>query len=99
MVHILPAVSFAINHLSTDIVIYEGHAKGLCSVGIIYAAVNATHTITTGVPLYSFLTWTDYKSPLLCAGMLTGFLLVFRSIARLTQVMKPWMQKTGGKSD
>jgi hypothetical protein len=91
MVHILPAISFSINHLTTDIVIYDDHAKGLCSVGIIYSVVNAYHTITTGVPLYAFLTWTDYKSPLICALIMIAFLLVFGSVAKVTRMMKPWM--------
>ena len=91
MVHILPSISFIINHLATDVVICDGHAKGLCSVGIVYSAVNAYHTISTGVPLYPFLTWTDYKSPMICVIMMMGFLFIFGSIAKLTRMMKPWM--------
>jgi hypothetical protein len=99
MVHIFPAVAFAINHYITDTVVYEGHAKGIATVGILYSIVNAHHAITTGEPLYSFLTWTDYKSPLICVGFIAGFLMIFGSVAKLSRMMKPWMKKQVLKED
>lgn len=57
IVHLFPSIAFVINLQVTDAVVYDGHAKGLALVGIIYSCVNAYHTLSTGTPLYSFLTW------------------------------------------
>ena len=92
IVHIFPSVAFLINHQVTEVVVYDGHGKGLVCVGIFYAAVNAYYTITTGVALYSFLTWKDYTSPLICMVLVLGFFVVFGSVANLTRMMKPHMQ-------
>ena len=92
-VHSFPAIAFFINFLNTDIVVYDGHMKGLSIFGLIYSATNAYNTITTGKPIYFFLTWEDYTSPLIVLGIYATFVLVYKSIAKLTRAVKPWMLK------
>jgi hypothetical protein len=92
-VHSFPAIAFLINFLNTDIVVYDGHMKGLSMFGLIYSSINAYNTITTGKPIYFFLTWEDYTSPLIVLGIYVTFVLVYKSVAELTRAIKPWMLK------
>ena len=56
-VHLVPCIAFVINWFCTDVVLYEKHRIGLTMIGVIYSIVNAYQTISSGVPLYYFLTW------------------------------------------
>ena len=48
IVHSFPTIAFLINFLNTDIVVYDGHMKGLAFIGLVYSVTNAYNTITTG---------------------------------------------------
>ena len=95
-VHSFPIVAFVLNWLLTDVVLYEKHIIGLNVFGITYAAVNAYHTITSGIPLYPFLTWKDYKSPLICLILIIIVNLIYGTFVNLTRMMKPSLK---GKKD
>lgn len=92
-VHTLPSLAFIINWYCTDIVLYDGHRTILTLLGVLYSCVNAYATISTGVPLYHFLTWQDYMSPLICVISLIILNLVFSAFVRMSRLLKPKMGK------
>jgi hypothetical protein len=88
-VHIVPTVAFLINWACTDVVLHAGHGFGLNSIGLLYAIVNCIQTKRTGTPLYSFLTWEDYTSPLFCLGLMIAFKYMWLASVSLTIAIKP----------
>lgn len=95
-VHLFPALAFLFNWHLTDVVLFDGHNKGLLVLGLIYMCVNAEMTIATGKPLYWFLTWEDYKSPLICLSFIAATYFVFGALVKVSQKMKPHMSSTDG---
>ena len=66
-------------------------------VGVVYSFVNAYVSISTGKPMYPFLTWKDYTSPLICLSMIIVLNLVYSMSVKLSLLLKPHMKL--GKSN
>ena len=79
------------NWSCTDLILYEEHRKGVSVIGFFYACVNAYQTMSTGKPLYHFLTWEDYTSPIICMTIIGVMNLLFKAFILLTKHVKPNM--------
>ena len=87
LVHSFPFIALLLILATTDVQLQVGHWKGFIPIAFVYAVINCYATLTSGKPLYHFLDWKDYKSPLICIG-LTGFFVVFYiAMAKLTIYM------------
>ena len=84
LVHAFPSISLLLILATTDLQLSIGHWKGFLPIAVIYAAVNCYATLSSGKPLYHFLDWQDYKSPLICAGLTLLFVGLYIIIAHLT---------------
>ena len=59
------------------------HYKLLLPIGILYDVVNYHAVKASGIPLYWFMTWEDYKTPLICLLLKLIFILVWIALAKL----------------
>lgn len=80
----MPCFSVVTNFALTNVVIRSSHLTGIVVMAVIYGFVNYKETKARGKPLYSFLTWNDYTSVIIYAGLITGFSLVFLLLSKLT---------------
>lgn len=90
-VHIVPCIAFLMNWAVTDAVVYNNHRIGLTFVGIAYSFVNYYETQKRGKPLYWFLTWEDFWSPVICVMILVMINVVFSAFNSLSKSLKPHM--------
>lgn len=67
------------------------HAKLVTSIGAFYCCVNLMATKTRNKPLYWFLTWKDYKSPLICFIICVLANFSFKLLSSFTSLAKPHM--------
>ena len=84
LVHSFPAISLWITSTTFNCYLSVGHWKLFAPVAIIYAVVNYLETKKRGKPLYWFLTWEDYTSVLIYAGLMFTFILVWITMAKLS---------------
>ena len=54
-----------------------------------YAPINYYTTISRGYPLYWFLTWEDYKTPLIIMLISTVAIGYFQLLAAISYTVKP----------
>ena len=73
-VHIFPFVAICVHIYISKIKFIKSHKSYMLVTGIAYLAVNLFGTKVRGEPIYPFLDWKDYKSPLI-GGVLvaTGY--------------------------
>ena len=81
IIHLTPALSFIANFGVSNYRIVGSYWKFLAPLGVVYCIINYLETLKRGEPLYWFITWEDYKTPLLCAAMIAGFSVVFVLLA------------------
>jgi hypothetical protein len=67
--HVWPGVTIFFNVIFSDVVFIKSHSKYMIPVGLAYLLVNFLGTVIRGEPVYPFLTWKDYKSPLIGVGL------------------------------
>ena len=91
-VHIVPCLAFLMNWAVTDVVLYENHRIGLTCMGIMYCIVNCLETLKKGEPLYWFLTWEDFWSPVICTVILLIINIVYTAFGTLSHNLKPHMK-------
>ena len=82
--HTFPAISNLIILYTTDVQLVPSHWKTLVLISFIYCAINYYVTLARGKPLYHFLDWKDYKSPLICVGMSVFFSGLYILLAKLS---------------
>ena len=83
-VHIFPALAYALNYKCTDLEFRVDHWQFILPISVLYCVINYYETTSRGRPLYWFLTWEDYKSPLICSIISLVIVLVWIGIAKLT---------------
>ena len=93
LVHIFPAISVVIMFLTTDLQMTPSHFKGFIPIGLIYSIINYWATIRNGEPVYSFLTWEDYKTPLILVGMMIGFSAFYWLMAHASIILNQSKKK------
>ncbi len=64
-VHIQPFITILVQIYVTKIKFINSHGIYFIPLGIVYLSVNFFGTKYYGEPFYPFLTWEDYKSPVL----------------------------------
>ena len=88
LVHSVPLVATFANFCVTDIVFKPSHCMVYVPIGIIYSYLNYHSTVTTGIPVYWFLDWKDYRSSLIVMILLTANILFFLIMSKLTEVIR-----------
>ena len=68
-VHVWPGLAILFNVVFTDLRLIPSHSRYMIPVGLAYLVVNLVGTIVREEPVYPFLTWKDYKSPLIAGGL------------------------------
>ena len=81
LVHTFPAFGLGVIFATTDIQMTPSHCKSFVPLGLIYAITNYIGTLQRGKPLYFFLTWEDYKSPLICVALTFIFTSLYWLVA------------------
>ncbi len=90
--HIWPSVGMAVNFYVTDVRMVPEHYKFILMMCFAYCFINFFAVKALGSqPLYWFLDWTDFKSPLICALITTSFTLIYLKIAEATYSFKPFV--------
>lgn len=84
ILHSFPTISAILNFLVTDIVMLYSHVKGMIVFGVFYLAINYLIVMSTGVPLYWFLTWTDFNSFLVAFALIFFGALGYLALVSLT---------------
>ncbi len=64
-VHVWPGLAILLNVVFTDLRLIPSHSRYMIPVGFVYLVVNFIGTLVREEPVYPFLTWKDYKSPLI----------------------------------
>jgi len=64
-VHVWPGVAILLNVVFSDLRLIPSHSRYMIPVGLLYLIVNFVGTIIREEPVYPFLTWKDYKSPII----------------------------------
>ena len=49
------------------------HCKGFVPIGLIYGLINYLATVKSGKSIYPFLTWEDYRTPLILICIIIVF--------------------------
>ena len=83
-VHIFPQIAFLLNWRTMRLSLYSGHWKMFPPITAIYAYINYCEVKRLGKPLYWFLTWEDYTSPLIIAFITLCLALFWVGMAKLT---------------
>ena len=78
---------------ATDIRLDFNHGPKLIPIFALYCLINFVATKVREKPLYWFLDWEDYKSPLICIVITASFIMIFQAIARLSHSIKPKTKK------
>ena len=78
-----------VNYYYTDVRLCPSHWKSICVLAVAYSLVNWYATWKQGEPLYWFLDWKDYKSPLISACLCAFFSALFYYGALLSIQYKP----------
>ena len=79
-VHSIPALwTVVLMLINTNTVLMKRHAKYLAGFCVYYGFVNyfAVFNLRDGKPLYSFITWRDYKTYFYCFALILVSLMVF----------------------
>ena len=84
IVHIFPALAYALNYTCTDLEFCEGHWKLWMAITLLYGVINYYETKANGKPLYWFLTWDNYESYVIFGSICIAIVLVWIGIAKLT---------------
>ena len=82
--HTVPAITFVLNFLITDVAMKHSHSKIIPVVGAIYGYVNYKETLARGEPLYWFLDWKDEKSALIVVGLTIVTWLAYHLLTAIT---------------
>ena len=77
-------ISFA----KTDIIVKASHSKILLPIGVIYGYSNYRATMKMGQPVYDFIPWTGIESPLIIAALTFFCVVVFVSLAYISETIK-----------
>ena len=77
-------ISFA----KTDIIVKASHSKILLPIGVIYGYSNYRVTMKMGQPVYDFIPWTGIESPLIIAALTFFCVVVFVSLAYISETIK-----------
>ena len=67
----------------TEFELCADHWKLFLPVGIVYGIVNYFETHRLGRPLYWFLTWEDWTTPVILIALQTIFSLLWVALAKL----------------
>ena len=88
-VHLFPTIAMGLLWFTTDIRLDSSHGLKLSPIALIYCFINFVATKVRGKPLYWFLDWEDYKSPLISLAITATFVIAFQGIASLSHLAKP----------
>ena len=84
IVHIFPALAYALNYTCTDLEFCESHWKLIMPINLLYGVINYYETKARGKPLYWFLTWDNNATYVIYGSICIGVVLVWIGIAKLT---------------
>lgn len=93
-VHSLPSLMFYINWRQMDICICRSDGKYLITMGTIYAICNCLQTWISGEPVYPFLTWDSFVSPLIIGCIMGVLLWLYTAFVGFSFWVKPHMKPT-----
>lgn len=86
--HIFPAISLCVSQLSVESLYFRAdHFKLFLPFYIIYAIINYFATLDRGQPLYPFMTWESYHTPLFFVAVMVAHSLAWIVLANLTKSM------------
>lgn len=89
-VHIVPAVICVINSSITNCVLSRRGLHSCMLIGTVYFTINflAVKFLNDGVPLYAFLHWRSWHSPVLCVTLLLGFAVFYLVLVLVDESFK-----------
>ena len=86
LVHTWPSICLLMTSMTTEsLYLREEHYKWLLILAVVYYPINYWESKAAGKPVYAFLTWEDYTSPLIIIGIQVAFTLVWIALAKLTK--------------
>ena len=96
IVHIQPGICCLINSYMTNCVMSRHLLKPSWVIYFMYMGLNFVQTKVSGKPVYKFMPWTTYETPLLMAGLLIAFSIVFIAFCIIDETIK--LKKIKSKS-
>jgi hypothetical protein len=88
LLHTVPLISSIGNFLVTDIIFLRSHVKIILYFQVIYNIVNFIEVKSSGKPLYAFLTWESYDSPLICLAIMVISYFLFIGFCKTSELIK-----------
>ena len=86
LVHSWPAICFIMTSMTIEsIYLNEYHYIFSIPFCLVYCYVNYLETKANSKPVYWFLTWEDYTSPLICAGLELFIIVAWIILAKLSK--------------
>lgn len=82
-VHAIPAIVCLSNTIITNTLMSARLIPPIVGIGSIYMVVNFITVKMSGEPIYDFLTWEDWRSPLIATLLITGFIFVYLILSML----------------
>ena len=88
LVHSLPALAVVANFVLSDVVLKTEHSFLLIPLGLFFGFLNYCACAIQGKPLYFFLTWQDWTSPMLVLGLTLYISMMFYLLSVITWKIK-----------
>ncbi|CEO94907.1 EXPERA domain-containing protein [Plasmodiophora brassicae] len=86
-----------IDFVLSDIVLHYRHVVFGFGFILFYLVVNATWTLSTGIPVYNILTWRSATTAYYIIGVLVLFPIVYLPLAALTVKVRSWATRAEQK--
>ena len=84
--HTFPTISLFLVYLTTErLVVKASHWKMLAPMTLVYGSMNFYETKMSGKPVYWFLTWEDWTTPLIVIAVFIFVVTIWLSLAKLTE--------------
>ena len=77
LVHTFPIIANLLVLSTMDVKFATYHWKAFIPIALVYGTINCFTTLKSGKPLYYFLDWKDYKTPLILIAITAVFALLF----------------------
>lgn len=87
-IHFVPFLTILSNVLLTRVVFLYEHYKYCLYLGLVYGFTNFVGTKVRGKPLYAFLTWEDYTSVIIAAGLTVVAMTFFLTMSFFVNLTK-----------
>ena len=88
MVHTVPGLAWIVNSLITNTILHRGILKIIYVTTAVYCSINCVATKVKGVPIYDFMHWESFQTPLLICGITGAFSIIYLWLCFIDEKLK-----------